>query len=185
VCKPFREFGVEAVARPGCSRVPNKSVIQLGESEENEMKKLILIGAVLLPATVVLASKTIQPLNVSTGLWEVTLTSKISTLPTPNTNTYKTCVAKQDLTKYPFTDPEEKCTSTVLSSTGSKMEARGTCRPEGGGPKYDFSLRLEALDAEHVEGKGRLAISGPSGTMNGDYSAKAQRIGDTCSADVN
>jgi Protein of unknown function (DUF3617) len=149
------------------------------------MRKLILIGAVLLPATVVLAGKTIQPLNVMTGLWQVTLTSKISTLPTPNTNTYKTCVGKDDLTKYPFTDPEEKCTSTVLGSTGSKMEARGTCRPESGGTKYDFSLRLEALDAEHVEGKGQLAISSPRGTMNGEYLAKAKRIGATCPADMN
>jgi hypothetical protein len=183
--QPFREFGVEPAARPGCSRDSNKSVIRIGESEENEMKKLILIGAVLLSATEVLAGNTIQPLNVKTGLWQVTLTSKISALPKPNTNTYKTCVGKEDLTKYPFTDPEEKCTSTVLSSTGSQMEAHGTCRPQSDGTKYDFSLRLEALDAEHVEAKGQLAISGPRGTMKGDYLAKAKRIGATCSADIN
>jgi Protein of unknown function (DUF3617) len=149
------------------------------------MKKRILIGAVLLPTAVALAGNAIQPLHIKTGLWQVTLTSKMSTLPTPNTSTYKTCVRKDDLTKYPFTDPEDKCTSRVLTSTGSKMEARGTCRPEGGGPKYDFSLRVEAPDAEHVEGKGQLAISGPGGTMHGNYSAKATRIGATCSSDVN
>jgi hypothetical protein len=160
-------------------------VIRIGESEEIEMKKLILIGVVLLSATVALAGNTIRPLNVRTGLWQVTLTTKISALPTPTTNAYETCVRKEDLNKYPFTDPEDKCTSTVLSSSGSKMEARGTCRPEGAGTTYDFSLRLDALDAEHVEAKGQLAISGPSGPMKGDYSAKANRIGATCPADGN
>ena len=144
------------------------------------MKTSILIVAGLLPATVALAGNTIQPLNVRTGLWQVTLTTKISALPSPTTTNYETCVDKEDLNKYPFTDPEEKCSSTVLTSTGSAMKAHGTCSPEGDGTKYDFRLQLKALDAKHVEAKGKLAISSQGVSMDGDYLAKAKWISATC-----
>jgi Protein of unknown function (DUF3617) len=144
------------------------------------MRKMILPGAVLLSATVLLAAS-LEPLNVKTGLWQVTMTSTINGLPKPNTSTYKSCVKKEDLNKYPFTDPKAKCTWTVLSSTGSKMDASGTCMPEGQG-KIDFNMRLEALDSENVKGTGQLTANGPGGTMNGNYSATAKWIGATCPA---
>jgi hypothetical protein len=144
------------------------------------MRKMILPGAVLLSAIVLLAAS-LEPLNVKTGLWQVTMTSTINGLPKPNTSTYKSCVKKEDLNKYPFTDPKGKCTWTVLSSTGSKMDASGTCMPEGQG-KIDFSMRLEALDSENVKGTGQLTANGPGGTMNGNYSATAKWIGATCPA---
>lgn len=149
------------------------------------MKKFILMGAVLVPAAVLLAASTVQPLNIKTGLWQVTLNSKISIFPAPTTSLYKSCVRKEDLDQYPFTDPDAKCTSTVVSSTGTKMEAHGTCKPKVDGPKYDYILRLDAPDSEHVEGKGQLVIDGPNGKMDGVYSAKATWIGATCPADVN
>jgi Protein of unknown function (DUF3617) len=144
------------------------------------MKTLILILAGLLPVSVALAGNTIQPLNVTTGLWQVTLTTKISALPSPTTTKYETCVNKEDLNKYPFTDPEDKCSSIVQISTGSTMKAHGTCSPEGDGTKYNYKLQLKAVDAKHVEAKGQLAISSPNGSMDGDYLAKAMWIGATC-----
>jgi hypothetical protein len=45
------------------------------------MKNLLLLGAVLLGATVLLADSTFQPLNVKTGLWQVTTTSTASGIP--------------------------------------------------------------------------------------------------------
>src|ERR1700680_733742 len=136
------------------------------------MRKMILLAAVLLSATVLLAA-TLEPLNVKPGLWQVTMTSTISGLPAPTVSTYKSCVKKEDLDKYPFTDPKDKCAWTVQSSTGSKMEATGTCMPEGMG-KVDFSMRLEALDSENVKGTGKLTANGPAGAMNGNYSATAK-----------
>ena len=142
------------------------------------MRRMILLAAVLLSATVLLAA-TVEPLNVKPGLWQVTMTSKISGLLAPTVNTYKSCVKKEDLDKYPFTDPKAKCTWTVQSSTGSKMEATGTCMPEGMG-KVDFSMNLEALDSENVKGTGQLTANGPAGAMNGNYSATAKWVGATC-----
>ena len=142
------------------------------------MRRMILLAAVLLSATVLLAA-TVEPLNVKPGLWQITMTSRISGLPAPTVNTYKSCVKKEDLDKYPFTDPKAKCTWTVQSSTGSKMEATGTCMPEGMG-KVDFSMNLEALDSENVKGTGQLTANGPAGAMNGNYSATAKWVGATC-----
>jgi hypothetical protein len=142
------------------------------------MRTTILSLAILLTATVLMAAG-LTPLGVKPGLWQVTMTSKISQLPAPHTNTYKSCVRKEDLNQYPFTDPDAHCTWTVVSSTGSRMEANGMCRPESMGD-VTFSMRLEALDAEHVKGTGQLTANGPAGPMNGEYSGTAQWISASC-----
>jgi hypothetical protein len=142
------------------------------------MRKTILLTASFLPGIVLLAA-TLEPLNVKTGVWQVTMTNTISGLPAPTTNTYKTCVRKEDLNKYPFTDPKDKCTWTVQNSTGNKMDATGTCMPAGQG-KVDFDIHLEALDSENVKGTGQLTFNGPGGSMNGNYSATAKWASATC-----
>jgi Protein of unknown function (DUF3617) len=149
------------------------------------MRKMILLSAVLASATVLLADSSVQPLNVKPGLWEVTMSITLNGTGTPpRTNTYKSCLKKEDLNKYPFTDPDKKCTYTVLSSTGSTMEARGTCAPGSEGAKIDFKLRLDAVDTENVKGTGQMTMSGPAGSMNGNYAATAKWIGATCPANV-
>jgi hypothetical protein len=144
------------------------------------MRKIIMLGSVILSATALFAAA-LEPLNVKTGVWQVTMTSKINGLPKPTTNTYKTCVTKADLDKYPFTDPDAHCTWTVQSSTGSKMDATGICMPNGMG-KVDFAMKLEALNSESVQGTGQLSFNGPAGAMNGNYSAMAKWVGATCPA---
>jgi hypothetical protein len=144
------------------------------------MQKMILFAATLVSATVLCAAA-LEPLNVKPGLWQVTMTSTVSGLPAPIVNTYKSCVRKEDLDKYPFSDPKDKCVWTVQSSTGSKMEATGTCMPEGMG-KVDFAISLQALDSENVKGTGQLTANGPAGAMNGNYSGTGKWIGATCPA---
>jgi hypothetical protein len=148
------------------------------------MRKMILPVAVLLSAAVLLAAQnqnpTVVPLNVNPGLWQVTMTTTIKGLP-PNTNTYRSCVKKEDLAKYPFTDPKAMCTWTVASSTGSNMQAKGTCMPGDMG-KVDFNMQLTATDSSNVTGTGQMTVNGPRGPMQGDYSATAKWIGATCPA---
>ena len=140
------------------------------------MRKMIVSGAVLLWATVFVAAG-VTPLNVKTGVWQVTMISKVGS--TPNTSTYKSCVKKEDLGEYPFTDPMANCTWKVLSSTGSVMEATGTCKPEGMG-NMTFSIKLVASDSENVKGTGQL-----TGAFNGTYSGTAKWIGAKCPANLN
>jgi hypothetical protein len=147
------------------------------------MRKTVLLTAILLSGVALLAA-TLEPLNVKPGLWQVTMTNTISGLPKPTTNTYKSCVKKEDLNKYPFTDPKDKCNWTVQTSTSSKMDATGTCMPGDMG-KVDFNIHLEALDSENVKGTGQLTFNGPSGAMTGNYSATAKWTSATCPAGMN
>jgi hypothetical protein len=127
----------------------------------------------------------LQPLNVEPGLWEVTMSMTINGMGMPpRTNVYRSCLKKEDLNKYPFADPEKRCTYPVVSSTGSTMEARGTCAPGSEGAKIDFKLRLDAADSENVKGTGQMTMSGPGGSKNGTYTATSKWISATCPANV-
>jgi hypothetical protein len=142
------------------------------------MRKLILPASVLFWTTLFTAGG-LDPLNIKTGLWEVTMTSKVNLLPAPTTSTYKSCVRKEDLNQYPFTDPDANCNWKVIHSTGSEMEASGTCKPEGMG-NVTFNMKLEAVNTENVKGTGQLTANGPAGTLNGIYSGMAKWIGAIC-----
>jgi Protein of unknown function (DUF3617) len=152
--------------------------------EEESMRKMILLGAMLASATILLADSSVQPLNVKPGLWEVTMNMTISGSKAPQTRTYRSCLKKEDLNKYPFVDPDKKCTYTVSSSTGSTMEASGTCAPGSEGARIDFKLRLDALDTENVKGTGQMTMSMNGSSMNGNYAATAKWIGSSCPAAV-
>lgn len=148
------------------------------------MRRMILLGAVFASGTILLAQGNVQPLNVKPGLWEVTMNMTISGSRAPQTRTYRSCLKKEDLNKYPFVDPDKKCTYTVLNSSGSTMEASGTCAPGHDGAKIDFKMRLDALDSENVKGTGQMTISGNGGSMGGNYAGTAKFIDATCPANV-
>src|SRR5215467_14884252 len=126
------------------------------------MRKFVFLGVILSSAALLTAGGP-QPLNVKPGLWQVTMTTKVQG--NPSATNYKSCVKKEDLDKYPFTDPDYKCTWTVQESTGSKMDAKGTCMTPDG--KVDFNLQLEAPTTESVKATGQLSFNGPRGAING------------------
>jgi hypothetical protein len=146
------------------------------------MRKLVLSGTLLLSAMILSAAGP-DPLNIKPGLWQVTMTSKVSSLPQPNTSTYQSCIKKEDLAKYPFTDPDANCNWNVLSSTGTQMEAKGMCRPQGMG-NVTFNMKLEATDSENVKGTGQLTFDGPGGVINGTYSGTAKWKSASCPANL-
>jgi hypothetical protein len=146
------------------------------------MRNILVCGVGLFIATAVEAAG-MEPLNIKTGLWQVTMTSTISRLPEPNTSTYKSCLKREDLGRYPFADPEANCTWNVVSSTGSNMEADGTCMPGALG-KVGFKMRLEVGSPESVSGTGQLVVDGPAGTMSGTYAGSAKWLQATCPADA-
>jgi Protein of unknown function (DUF3617) len=146
------------------------------------MHKKVLLAAICFAATAVMAANGVQPLNVKTGLWQVTMTMTIQGMGAPRTHTYNTCVTKEKLGQYPFSDPDNHCQTKVQSSTGSHMDVSGTCLPSEGG-KADFKMQLDALDSENVKGTGQLSLGGPQGAMHGDYSGKGKWISASCPAE--
>jgi hypothetical protein len=141
------------------------------------MHKRIVFVVGLLTATAIAAAELV-PLSISIGAWQVTMTSTINGMP-PKTSTYTSCVQPTDLTKYPFTDPKANCTWNVVSSTGSTMQANGTCKPENMGT-MQFDMQLTAKDPQHVKGTGHLTGNGPNGPISGDYSGEGKWIVAQC-----
>jgi hypothetical protein len=169
------------------------------------MRRIILLSMICLSAPVVFAGEHIQPLNIKTGLWEATTTTKTTGLPPippevlqrmtpeqrskfeesmkaragePQTRTKKHCVTQKELNKDPFGENKESCTRTVLASTGRKMEVRQVCMNKG--IKTETTIHVEALSSERVKGSGQVTISGEGRTMNGNIDFSAKWLGAVC-----
>jgi Protein of unknown function (DUF3617) len=166
------------------------------------------LTAQLPPATQLQApSAQLQPLNVKTGLWQVTevstvtatippeLQARLSQLPpatraqlqsrfggTPRTTTYNTCVTPADLAKFPFQGPNEKCNWTTLTSTGSDMVVHGTvCRAGGNndGTQAEADLRIHVISSENATGSVQISVTGNQ-TMNSSATFTGTWQGATC-----
>jgi hypothetical protein len=156
------------------------------------MKKVLLLTALCL-ATVVLAA-TETPLNVKPGLWQVDMTLAYSGLPpnmqamvdrmTPEQRaargfggikTFKRCVTPKQLNT-PWMQGDENCTWTVLKSTDSTLEVRGTACRLGSdqGMNTDVKVKIQVIDSEHVTASihGTASGNGVNATLNGDYDGK-------------
>lgn len=147
------------------------------------MRELLLAAVISLLSTAAVAGDAVQPLDVKTGVWQVTMTSVVQGMGS-QTHTYKSCVTKENLNQYPFADRENNCTYKVQSSTGTHMNVNGSCLPQEGG-KADFSIQLDAVDSEDVRGTGELTLAGPAGMMHGKYAGKGKWIGGSCPANMN
>ncbi len=170
------------------------------------MRKLVLLGVIFSWVVIAVAGDKVQPLNIKTGLWEVTLTSAVSgrvPIPperlagmtpeqrakfeaamekrasgVPKTRTYKNCITKEQLNKDPFGDDKRNCTRTVLKSTGSKMDIREVC--EGDGVKSDMTIQIEALSPENIKATGHVTAAGGEKSMNVNTNFTGKWLGATC-----
>ena len=146
------------------------------------MRKPILLGAISFAAIVMIAADSVQPLNVKTGLWQVTMTTTIQGMGRPQSHTYKSCVTKENINQYPFADPDNNCKYKIQTSTGTHMEVSGSCMPPQAG-KADFRIQLDVLDSEDVKGTGELTFAGPDGQMHGEYSGKGKWLSANCAGE--
>lgn len=183
------------------------------------MRKVLLGAAICLLASVVIAATgEVTPLNVKTGLWQVTATDTANGLPpippemqakldqmspeqrakieemmksrfsgTPQTITYKKCVTKEDLSKNAFGKSDDKCTWTVLKSTGSDMEVKGTSCEAGKayGMYSDINMKLHVVDSGNVNASVQASATGNGKTTNINSTLAGKWIGATCPAGTN
>ena len=147
------------------------------------------------------------PLNVKPGQWESTLTTESTgQLPIPQemldkmtpeqrakmeavmkarsgqgarTNTYKSCLKKEDLDK-PFGSDEQRksCKQTFVTSSGTRQEIHMEC--EIGGGKQVGTLKVEALDSGNVKGSMQLVASSGGRSMNVNSNFSAKWLGPVC-----
>jgi len=139
-------------------------------------------AAVFCAASVFAAGACAAPMDVKLGLWEVTLTNRITGAMTQsNTVTYKSCLTKKQLEEDPIAQPKEegqKCTTSMTSQTRTVWAGTRVCT--GGEFDQDISGKVTALSREHVRGK--LLIKGSMGgnsiTNHATYDSKW--IGSDC-----
>ncbi len=171
------------------------------------MRMKIVLGALLVFAVGGLAAQKMEPLNVKTGQWEMTVTSRTQ-MPIPpealakmtpeqrarmeerlkaraegETSIHKECLTKEKLEKSLMFEQDRKdCTRTVGTSTGSKTDVHLTCDMKG--TKLDIAILLEALNAEHVKGTIHMSTAGGTGGVSGmnmNSTVTGKWIGAVCS----
>jgi len=169
--------------------------------------RAISIGLLLAASTTGLAADKVQPFNVKTGQWETTGTNTVSgAMPIPDAllaklspeqrarmeermkansggktmpYTSRSCVTKEDLEKVPkFGMDKQSCTTTVLTSTGTKAEIRADCEMQG--MKASWTMQFEALSTESVKGSGHTIATGNGHSMNVTSSFTSKWRGATC-----
>ena len=141
--------------------------------------RLMLVALCTATSVVLAATAQLQPLNVKTGLWHMTKAIKWTDLPpqmaammkgAPQTSSYDACVTTKDLTTNPFANGSgDDCTWTVLSSTSSDMELRGTgCQfGNSAGMAAEVHGQIHVLDPENGTGSMTVTLSGNGQTMHG------------------
>jgi hypothetical protein len=159
------------------------------------MRRTLLIVAICLGVSVVLGATTqMQPLNAKTGLWRMTKSVKWSDLPpqlaammkaAPQVTTYNSCVTTTDLNGNPWAKGSgDNCTWTVVSSTSSDMEVRGTGCSFGNNADStgDVHGQIHLLDSENGTGSMTVTVTTNGQTMRGVASYTGKWVAASCSA---
>ena len=180
-------------------------------------KALIVFSVVLSAAAAAAqAPGGIQPLHVKVGLWQSTVKSQIgggippelqarlAAMPpeqrakfeammqkqfggAPQASTFKSCLTEKELNDKEPWGSGTKCTWTILTSTSTDLEAKGTNCDAGKnqGMNSEFHLKLHVVDSEHVKADydGTMTGNGHTMTVNGNYAS--EWVGATCPADTN
>jgi hypothetical protein len=171
------------------------------------MVRKSFVAVIILWSFAIWAADKVQPLDIKTGLWEVTTTNLMSGMPPippealarmtpeqrarmeesmkttmsgkPKTTTRKDCVTKEKLNKdYLFGEERKDCTRTVITASSSKTEMKMQCQEEN--MKMEGTVRMEALSSEHVKGTMKMVTTGSGRTMNVDVDFNARYLGPVC-----
>jgi len=156
---------------------------------------VLLIGGSVLAQTSATAGN-VQPLNVKPGLWQITRTATWTGLPPQIAAVmknglpikYNSCVKARDLTTNPWVNgSEEKCVWTVLNSTGTDMEVRGSSCNLGKeyGMTAEVHGKLHVVDPEDGTGSFAMTVTGNGQTMNGNAVYTGKWVGANCPAGMN
>jgi len=155
------------------------------------MSKKILALVLAASAVAVAVAASLHPLQVNTGLWQMTATTTWAGLPPQldaqlgngRTNHYTSCVRPRDLSTNPWAEgSRDGCKWTVLTSTGTDMEVRGTSCDMG----RDYGMtavvhgRIHVLDPKDGTGSFDITMSGNGQTVTGHASYTGKWVGASC-----
>ena len=156
------------------------------------MSGKILALACLGAAVGTAVSASMHPLDVKTGEWQIAETvtwtgvppQMRGAMPSGHTHTYQTCVKSSDLNTNPWAQgSSDTCTWTVLSSTGTDMEVKGSGCELGKdfGMTADVQGKIHVLDPQNGTGSFDIALSGNGQTVTGHATYAGKWIASSCS----
>ena len=174
-----------------------------------DMTTKYAFGLVLL-ASAAWAADAPPPLDIRPGMWEGTMTTQMSGAPPippellakmipeqkamlearmktresqgPKTTVRKQCLTKEDLQKpLKFGDDNGSCLRTVVNASSSKQEIRIEC--SNAGIKASGTIRIEAIDPEHMKVSSKITSSDGSHTMNIDATGTGKWLSATCTSE--
>lgn len=169
-----------------------------------------VFGLILL-AGVACGADSVPPLDVRPGMWEGTVTTQTSGAPPippeilskmtpeqlaalqarmkqgmaqgPKTTVSKHCLTKEDLSKgLTFGDDRGSCQRTVVNSSSSKQEIRIEC--SNNGIKAHGTIRIEAVDAEHVKISSEITSGDGAHTMKINTNGTGKWVSAECTSDA-
>lgn len=154
------------------------------------MITLICLGS----AASIAVPATLQPLNVKTGLWQMTVAIAWSGLPPQlqgalangQTRSYQSCVKPEDLSTNPWAAGSgDGCAWTVISSTGTDMDVKGTgCNiGEPFGMLAEVRGKIHVADPENGTGSFDVTLTGNGQTVRGHASYTGKWAAPTCPAE--
>src|SRR5580692_4017130 len=171
------------------------------------MRSKLVVVLIITASAGLWAADKYQPLDVKTGLWEVTTTVSTSgQMPIPpdllakltpeqrakfeqqmsgrslqpaKPIVSKHCLTQEQLDKGDsFAENRKSCQHTVVSSTRSKAEVRLQCEEKD--MKFDVKLQFEAIDSENVRGQTQSIATGGDHSMNANSTFTAKWISPNC-----
>ncbi len=151
------------------------------------------------------AADTIHPLDVKPGMWESSITINIGGAPpvppdvlarmTPQQRAMvegrlkslsekptvtRRCMTREDLQKpLDFGSARQSCKRSIVSSSASKMEIQVDC--EMNGMKTTGTVRVEALDSEHLKITSHATSGDSAKPMTVDANGTAKWVSAACS----
>ena len=169
--------------------------------------RTLFAALILLSSVALWAADQGQPLNVKTGLWEMSRTmTRSGSMPIPpellqrlspeqrarmeermkahsgeqtKTTTYQSCLTKEDLQEGPtFSEEKYQCSRNIVTSTSSKIEVHLTCEQEG--MNGNATVQVEALSPESVKGSVQIVANGGGKTMNSNSNFTGKWIASSC-----
>ena len=157
------------------------------------MRKGIAISVICLTASLATAAGDVQPLNVKTGLWQMTEVVTWTGLPpqyaammrNAQPMKYQSCVKEKDLSTNPWANKKDKCAWTTLKSSSTDMEIEAkSCQMANFGTA-DFHGTIHASDSENGTGSMSIVMTANGQTMNGHVAIVGKWVAASCPADMN
>lgn len=157
------------------------------------MRKAIAVAVICLAASLATSAEDVHPLNVKTGLWQMTEVVTWTGLPpqyaammkNAQPIKYQSCVKEKDLTTNPWANRKDKCAWTTLKSSSTDVEVQAKSCQMGTGGTMDIHGTIHASDTENGTGAFDVVMTMNGQTMNGHATLTGKWAAATCPADMN